>query len=270
MGTDLENSVSAPARFQPMTSTRIERHEVPRALRAFVAGTLVATGLAGTCGAGVALAHDKIETLEVGDRVVTAAMLDEDAPAYETRVRPDWQVIDLEVAGTAHDGKRQVVALAVLRPPDWLDAEDPDGDGAFPLDLPELRLRGLAHVIQVRGPPTLAAGPGRVVLSTVVHEDADVVSLRLTREDDAFAAPIENPRDGEPPLLLPRAPRLGLRWRPRARRAGPNRARRVCAQRPRTAPRNAPRLQPRSRARPRVPRLERRRAGAQCVSGTSV
>ncbi len=157
----------------------------------FVAGTLVATGLAGTCDADVALAHDKIETLEVGDRVVTAAMLDEDAPAYETRVRPDWQVIDLEVAGTADDGKRKVVALTVLRPPGWLDAEDPDGDGAFPLDLPELRLRGLAHVIQVRGPPTLAAGPGRVVLSTVVHEDADVVSLRLTREDDAFAAPIE-------------------------------------------------------------------------------
>ena len=155
----------------------------------FVAGTLVATGIMAGAAPAEALTHQSIETLEVGDRVVTAATLRDGADeTFDTAVTADWQVIDLELAGDDESGKRKVVALTVLRPPGWLDAEDPDRDGAFALHLPELRLRGLAHVVHVRSPPRIAKGPGRVVLATVEHVADDVVALTLVAEDYAAGA----------------------------------------------------------------------------------
>ncbi len=140
----------------------------------FVAGTLVA--LAATDGT----AYAAIEEVQVGDRVVTSQM--DEGEAFETEVTHEWQVIDLELRGV-EEGKQKVVALTVLRAPTWLDEVDPDRDGAFELELEELRLRGIARVVQMRRAPAVAPGPGRVVLATVQHFASYVFALQIGGEE---------------------------------------------------------------------------------------
>lgn len=160
----------------------------------FVAGTLVATALV---VGSPALAQEPIERLEVGDRVLTVQMLGHMLGGSEpgddesrTAVGPDWRVVEMDVSGTDDDGRFKNAHLVALRPPGWLEAQDPDGDGLFDLELPELRLRALAHVIEVRGPPEVADGPGRVVLSTIEHLADDVFALRFASLEDGEIAEV--------------------------------------------------------------------------------
>ena len=148
----------------------------------FVAGTLVATmAMSSVAGADAYVdSSAPIETLQVGQRVVTALSNGE---AGATEVTSDWQVIDLELGDA--DGQ---VLLTVLRPPDWLPYVDPDGDGTFELELPELRLRGIAHVIHVRGPPAIVDAPGRVVRSTVEHR-VESVALSFDEHNVVVTTP---------------------------------------------------------------------------------
>ena len=113
--------------------------------------------------------------------MVTALSDGEDT---HSEVTSDWQVIDLELG----DAEGQVL-LTVLRPPEWLPYVDPDGDGTFELELPELRLRGIAHVIHVRGPPDIVDAPGRVVLSTVEHRVESVLALTFDDANEVVTTP---------------------------------------------------------------------------------
>jgi RHS repeat-associated protein len=152
----------------------------------FVAGTLVATlAMSSVAGADFNAYVDSnapIESLQVGQRVLTA--LSDEHDIRESEVTSDWQVIDLELGDV--DGQ---VLLTVLRPPEWLPHVDPDGDGTFELELPELRLRGLAHVIHVRGPPAIVDAPGRVVLSTVEHRVESVLALSFDDDSEVVTTP---------------------------------------------------------------------------------
>ena len=118
----------------------------------------------------------QIHEIEVGDRVLTARSEVE----FETRVRPTWEVIDLEVQG--RDG--QVITLTVLRPRSWLLERDTDDDGAFEISMPELGVDGIAYIVQVREPPLLEVGPGRVVLSTISRPSDHIMNLRFESETD--------------------------------------------------------------------------------------
>ena len=153
----------------------------------FVAGTLVATlAMSSVAGADAYVdSNAPIETLHVGQRVLTALSDDE---VGATEVTNDWQVIDLELGSRSSAADGQVL-LTVLRPPDWLPYVDPDGDGTFELELPELRLRGIAHVIHVRGPPAIVDAPGRVVLSTVEHRVESVLALTFDDDSDVVTTP---------------------------------------------------------------------------------
>lgn len=149
----------------------------------FVAGTAVAVALASTSAANAR----PIESLHVGDRVVTARTLERGGDDPPTAVDETWQVIDLELFAD-RDGRPTTMAMTVLRPAGWLDAQPRAADGRLMVDLPELEMRGLAHVIHVRGPPTVHKGPGRVVLSTFASWSSDVYELRFEGAHEVIGA----------------------------------------------------------------------------------
>jgi hypothetical protein len=47
------------------------------------------------------------------------------------------------------------------------------------VELGEFQLRGYAGVIDIRGPPAIEAGPGRVVLTTISRTNTEVLDLRI-------------------------------------------------------------------------------------------
>ena len=130
----------------------------------FAAGTLVWT----------AGGSRPIESLRVGDRVLTAS------GAAETEVDGDWRVIELtlDIGRDLHG--RDVLAISLLRPPEWLAANGISSEGdQLLLELDELRISGFATVRSIRGPPEIEAGAGRVVLATITHLNDDLFSLEF-------------------------------------------------------------------------------------------
>ena len=171
---------------------RAAARAVRRARRArstcFVAGTLVAiAGLTSSNAAANEFETDSIpiEELRVGDRVWTAHLNEAFDPSA-TNITSEWLTIDLELSS-------QNASLTLLRPASWLEQVDPDGDGSFFLELEEMGILGEAKVISVRGPPDIAEGPGRVVLSTMRYEGATVSALTFDAEKEPIVVTGSHP-----------------------------------------------------------------------------
>jgi hypothetical protein len=122
-----------------------------------------------------------IEQVRVGQRVWVGG-----AGGSATRVDPrTWRLLRLRALLRWEDGTPDDVNVETLRPPDWLAAHRAQvgAEVPLPLDLEEMGLpAGLtAEVLADEPCPAIAAGPGRVVLTTVNHLNADV--RELTVED---------------------------------------------------------------------------------------
>jgi hypothetical protein len=123
-----------------------------------------------------------IETVRVGQRVVTMVEGGHDQTSVETSVNPaTWRHLRLQAVDVWPDGTRDVIEVETLQPAEWI-AEHGAHVGAevtLPLDLQEMGLREdiKALVIANEPCPDLPAGSGRVVLTTVSHLNNDVWQL---------------------------------------------------------------------------------------------
>ena len=156
----------------------------------FTAGTLIST----------AEGMRPIEELRPGDRVLstnpnrenqtTGSNADSESDTdTDTAVDPEtWKQVTLSMVNAKCP--KDIVRIETLKSPDWFNTPNgkiSEGSSVW-LELTELGLSGEAIVQQIARCPPIQTGPGRVVLSTFTHCNAEV--LRLT---------ISTPQSGTPP-----------------------------------------------------------------------
>ncbi|MGI6416368.1 MAG: Hint domain-containing protein [Thermoguttaceae bacterium] len=134
---------------------------------------------------GDAPASQPIETIRVGQRVVASMAGRSNAEAAaDTQVDPSvWRLLRLRAEDRWADGTLDVVRIETLQGPEWIAAHRATVGATvpLPLDLQEMGLPGsLRAVVTANEPcPPVASGPGRVVLTTVNHLNANVLELTL-------------------------------------------------------------------------------------------
>jgi len=134
---------------------------------------------------GDAPASQPIETIRVGQRVVASVAGKPAAEAAaDTQVDPSsWRLLRLRAEDRWADGTLDVVRIETLQGPEWIAAHRATVGARvpLPLDLQEMGLPGsLRAVVTANEPcPPVASGPGRVVLTTVNHLNANVLELTL-------------------------------------------------------------------------------------------
>lgn len=185
-----------PPRTPAPTSHATRRSCVARAFGWLLtfAGLLAAL-FCGVQGYRVSHANSRpIAELRPGQKVVTdashAALAAADAdpllaglPKSEQVDPLTWKLIRLRAELTWDDGTLDDVNVETLQPPEWL-AENSirvGGDAPIPLDLVEMGLPDdlRARVLEIAPCPPIQPGPGRIVLTTVNHSNADVLELTL-------------------------------------------------------------------------------------------
>jgi len=102
----------------------------------------------------------------------------------EERVDPaTWKLVRLRAELRWDDGTLDDVNVEPLQPPEWLLANHVrvGGQAPIPLDLVEMSLpEGLqAKVLAIKSCPRIAPGPGRIVLTTVNHLNANLHELTI-------------------------------------------------------------------------------------------
>ena len=103
-----------------------------------------------------------------------------------TEVDPvSWRRVRLQINDQLADGTPGVIEIETLRPLSWLD-EHQAAVGVLvpvPLDLGEMGVQQqYAEVLAIEPCPTPQSGPGKVVLNTVSHLNADLFDL-IVRND---------------------------------------------------------------------------------------
>ena len=152
----------------------------------FTAGTLIST----------VEGMRPIEELRPGDRVLSTNPDSQDEATgsnadseSDTAVDPEtWKQVTLSMVNAKCP--KDIVRIETLKSPDWFNTPNgkiSEGSSIW-LELTELGLSGEAIVQQIAPCPPIQTGPGRVVLSTFTHCNAEV--LRLT---------ISTPQSGTPP-----------------------------------------------------------------------
>jgi hypothetical protein len=153
------------------------------------------------------VSHDTTQTiadLRVGQKVITDAPWQALAADRESQVEresgeahkaavtlpPDervdpatWKLVRLRAELRWDDGTLDDVNVETLQAPEWLLANGVrvGGQVPIPLDLVEMGLPGnlQAAVLAIEPCPAIASGPGRIVLTTVNHLNADVYELTI-------------------------------------------------------------------------------------------
>jgi hypothetical protein len=93
-----------------------------------------------------------------------------------------WKLIRLRALVRWDDGTWDDINVETLQPPSWLAAHEVrvGGLAPIPLDLEELGLPDvLGKVLAIEPCPPVPPGPGRVILTTVNHLNADVHELTI-------------------------------------------------------------------------------------------
>ena len=72
-----------------------------------------------------------------------------------------------------------IIELELLRSVEWMEAVQCAAGAVIWFDLEEMGLHGWAEVVRVEPCPPIKAGPGRVVLATVTHDNSFLMDLRL-------------------------------------------------------------------------------------------
>jgi hypothetical protein len=125
-----------------------------------------------------------IETVRVGQRVMTLAESGESAPSFETSVDPaTWRHLRLVAVDVWPDGTRDLIEVETLQSPEWVAANraKPGAEVPLPLDLEEMGLPQelKARIVADEPCPAIPEGTGRVVLTTVSHLNPDVWQLEI-------------------------------------------------------------------------------------------
>jgi hypothetical protein len=127
---------------------------------------------------------------QVSREALNAAVRDLGPGAAEstTRVHPaTWKLLILRAECEWDDGTLDDINVKTLQPPEWVAAHQVyvGGDAPIPLDLVEMGLpEGLrAKVLAIKPCPPIEPGPGRIVLTTVNHLNADVMELTVEAPD---------------------------------------------------------------------------------------
>jgi hypothetical protein len=145
---------------------------------------------------GWRVSHDTTRTiaqLRVGQKAITDAptealqAADRDVPMPGAlRAEPldpaTWKLIRLRAMVRWDDGTWDDINVETLQPPSWLAAHEVrvGGLAPIPLDLEELGLPDvLGKVLAIEPCPPVPPGPGRVILTTVNHLNADVHELTI-------------------------------------------------------------------------------------------
>jgi hypothetical protein len=128
-----------------------------------------------------------IETIQVGQRVLTSANQTDPDRVLPTSVRTDtWRRLRMQAENRWADGTVDVIQVETLQPPGWVEANaaQTGSSAPLPLDLAEMGLPAgiVARVVANEPCPKLAAGPGRVVLTTVSHLNSDIWELQFSDE----------------------------------------------------------------------------------------
>ncbi len=135
----------------------------------------------------------RIDDIQVGQRVVTGAPQEAlDAADSNPLLRglPDeqidprtWKLVRMRAEVRWDDGTLDDINVATLQSPQWLRAHNVQvgNDALVPLDLVEMGLPAAlrAKVLEIAPCPPIQSGPGRVVLTTVNHLNADVHELTV-------------------------------------------------------------------------------------------
>ncbi len=127
-------------------------------------------------------AHVAIESIHVGERMVGAGSAGE--LAGETDVDPlTWGKLRLKTELRWPDGTLDDINIETLQPPEWLRERDVQvgAEVQLPADLDEMGLPPdlAVRVVANERCPNIAAGPGRVVLTTINHLNGDICELKL-------------------------------------------------------------------------------------------
>jgi len=127
-----------------------------------------------------------IETIHVGDRVM--GNLSPGEMAGDTEVEQStWRKLRLSAEAVWPDGTIDDIHVETLQPPEWVAhyKAEVGADVPIPLDLVEMGLPTdlTARVVANEACPTLKAGPGRVVLTTVNHLNSDLYELTVAASD---------------------------------------------------------------------------------------
>ena len=138
----------------------------------FAAGTLVV----------VTSGMVPIETLEVGDRVLTT----DGAQSSPTQIdEAEWRKVELAMTDSSGAG---LVDVDLLRPVAWLESLDVEEGETMAISLPEMGLQGAAVVEDIEPCPDIQDGPGRIVLATTGSCSASIVQLVFEGEDEPLRA----------------------------------------------------------------------------------
>ena len=132
----------------------------------------------------------KIEDISVGDRVLAFNPL----LSPEEHLAPDpnageWRQIDLAI--TKADGYRLDITL--LRPIDWLEAQEARLGGTILLDIPEMNAYGEAQVLSISQCPPIRPGDGRVVVGKFRHTSGDIIDLGVGGVSEPIGTTADHP-----------------------------------------------------------------------------
>ena len=125
--------------------------------------------------------HVPIESIRVGDRVLTGSAADHTGG---TRVEAaTWKHVTLRAQWTWPDGTEDIFSVETLQSPEWLAAHLAAIGRMvpLPLDVQEMgcpeNLQG--EIIGLKACPPIADGPGKVVLTTVNHLNPRCLELEV-------------------------------------------------------------------------------------------
>ncbi len=135
----------------------------------------------GSPGGGTALVP--IEQVRLGDRVPGENPAEEPDGRFGAAVDVGtWRRVDLSCR--KQDGT--AVAVSLLRPAWWLEAEGAEVGGTLTIAVPECGIDGEAEVLAVGPCPLVRPGRGSVVTGTFRHENAAVIDLRVAGLDQTI------------------------------------------------------------------------------------
>lgn len=123
-----------------------------------------------------------IEEIEVGMRVPARNPLVTDVDRKQFRdPNPDtWRKLHMEYRKPSGE----VILIAMIRPMEWLQANDVYEGGRVRLEMSELGVDGLADVKMIGPCPSIRPGPGEVVLATFAQASAaEIVEVTFANDD---------------------------------------------------------------------------------------
>jgi hypothetical protein len=133
-----------------------------------------------------------IQDIPVGHRVLGENPELTPADRAEFGPEPDpetWR--KLELLARKVDGSTADVTL--LRPVDWLEAQNAQVGGTVEINVPECGIEGAAEVLSIGPCPEIAEGPGQVVTGTFRHHSAAIVDVHVAGQSEPIGATANHP-----------------------------------------------------------------------------